>query len=170
MRQSGHPARGDPVFGLSAMVSMGNMLDLGFSDVLRHLADDRRAETVLLYTETGRRPPGFLAAQNRITAQKPVVVPKAGQHESGRKAAHSNTAAQMGSQAVLGAAIEQTGPQRVNSLGDLHAAAQVFAGRQRSHGPRLALITQGGGAGILAVAIAVDRDLRTAIAPLPTDR
>ena len=136
--------------GFSALVSMGNMIDIGFGDVLRYFADDQKTGAILLYIESIRNASGFLSALRQATFRKPVIILKAGRHEAGQTAARTHTGALMGSDAVFDAAIERCGAIRVKSLSEMFAAAEVLATGQRSIGPRLGIVTNGGGAGILA--------------------
>lgn len=136
--------------GFSGLVSMGNMIDIGVGDVLRYFATDLKTGAILLYIESIRDASTFLSALRQATFRKPVIILKAGRHGAAQTAARTHTGALMGSDAVFDAAIERCGAIRVQSLAEMFAAAEILATGQRSIGPRLGIITNGGGAGILA--------------------
>jgi acetyltransferase len=153
--------------GFSALVSMGNMTDVGFGEVLRFLEHDAHTRAVLLYVETIRHPRAFISALRSIGRHKPVIVLKAGRHAEGRDAARTHTGALTGADAVFGAAIDRAGALRVDSLEALFASAEILSGPTRSRGSRLAIVTNGGGAGILAADHA--GDLAIALSHLSDD-
>ncbi len=152
--------------GFSAVVSLGNSANIGFGDTLRYLAEDRKTDAILLYVEGARDPRGFISALRHAARSKPVIVLKAGRHVQSGKAAHTHTGALIGSDTVFDAALERTGAVRANTFGQLFAAAEILAPNRRSGGNRLGIITNGGGAGVLAA----DRagDLGIAL-PKPSD-
>ncbi len=136
--------------GFSHVVSLGEMADADFGDLLDYLAGDASSRAILLYMEAVTAAPKFLSAARRAARVKPVVVVKSGRHEAGRRAAMSHTGALAGSDAAYDAAFRRTGLLRVATLPDLFAAAEVLARVPRLEGERLAILTNGGGAGVLA--------------------
>ncbi|MHA6325882.1 bifunctional acetate--CoA ligase family protein/GNAT family N-acetyltransferase [Roseivivax sp. CAU 1753] len=136
--------------GFSALVSMGNSANIGFGDTLRYLAEDRHTDAILLYVEGVRDARGFISSARHAAATKPVIVLKAGRHAQSSKAAHTHTGALMGSDAMFDAALERTGAVRVDTFGQLFAAAEILAPNRRTAGNRLGIVTNGGGAGVLA--------------------
>lgn len=148
--------------GFSALVSMGNMLDLGFGEVLRYFEQDAQTRAVLLYVETLHDPRGFLSALRSLCRHKPVVVLKGGRHAGGARAAQTHTGALAGGDAAFAAALERVGALRVDGLQGLMASAELLTTRTRGHGPRLAIVTNGGGAAILAADRAGDRGVTLA--------
>lgn len=145
--------------GFSAVVSLGNSVDIDFGDVLNFLASDARTEAVLLYVEGVRHARSFLSAI-RVTARaKPVIVLKAGRHKRSSKAANTHTGALIGSDSVFDAALERVGAVRVETFGQIFAAAEILSANRRVQGPRLGIITNGGGAGVLAADRACDLGL-----------
>ena len=137
--------------GFSALVSLGNSADTGFGDVLKFLANDPKTSAILLYVEGVRHPRSFISAMRLATRVKPVIVLKAGRHNTSAEAAHTHTGALIGSDRVFDAVLERAGAVRVDTFGQLFAAAEVLSGRRtRVTGNRLAVITNGGGAGVLA--------------------
>jgi acetyltransferase len=136
--------------GFSAVVSLGNAANIGFGDALRYLSQDRHTDAILLYVEGTRDARGFISALRQAARSKPVIVLKAGRHAQSSKAAHTHTGALIGSDTVFDAALERTGAVRADTFGQLFAAAEILAPNRRSSGNRLGIITNGGGAGVLA--------------------
>jgi acetyltransferase len=136
--------------GFSAMVSLGNAQDIDFGEVLDFLAQDARTDAILLYIEGIRDGAGFASALRAAARIKPVIVLKGGRSRASAEAAHTHTGAMIGSDAVFDAVLERAGAVRAMTLGQLFAAAEVLSMRRRAGGNRLAVITNGGGAGVLA--------------------
>jgi len=136
--------------GFSHVVSLGDMADVDFGDLLDYFAGDTQSRAILLYMEALTDAPKFISAARRAARVKPVIVVKSGRHEAGARAAHSHTGALAGSDAAYDAAFRRTGLLRVKTLPDLFAAAEVLARKPRLHGERLMILTNGGGAGVLA--------------------
>ena len=136
--------------GFSALVSLGNSLNIDFGDVLQFLANDQQTTAILLYVEGVRDAPAFLSALRYAARLKPVIVLKAGHHAQSSNAAHTHTGALMGADHVFDAALERTGAVRALSFGQLFAAAEILSSNKRSGGNKLGIVTNGGGAGVLA--------------------
>lgn len=136
--------------GFSHLVSLGDMSDVDFGDLLDYLALDEKTRAILLYVEAATNVRKFMSAGRIAARAKPVVVIKAGRSEAGAKAALSHTGALAGSDAVYDAALRRAGMLRVDSLRDLFEAAGTLAAGARPPGNRLAILTNGGGAGVLA--------------------
>jgi acetyltransferase len=136
--------------GFSALVSLGNAADMGFGDVLAYLANDPKTDAILLYVEGVRHAQSFLSALRSAARTKPVIVLKAGRHVQSAHAASTHTGALIGSDAVFDAALSRMGGVRANTFGQLFAAAEILSAHKRSGGNRLGIITNGGGAGVLA--------------------
>lgn len=137
--------------GFSHIVSLGDMADADFGDLLDYLAGDARSRAILLYMEAVTAAPKFLSAARRAARAKPVIVIKSGRHDSGQRAAHSHTGALAGSDAAYEAAFRRAGVLRVRELDELFGAAEILARAPRLGGERLTILTNGGGAGVLAV-------------------
>ncbi|RME16858.1 MAG: bifunctional acyl-CoA synthetase/GNAT family N-acetyltransferase [Alphaproteobacteria bacterium] len=146
--------------GFSALVSLGNATNIDFGDVMQFLATDPHTDAILLYVEGIKRAPDFLSAMRATTRLKPVIVLKSGRHETSSKAAATHTGALMGADAVFDAALERTGAVRALSFGQLFAAAEILAANKRTRGERLTIVTNGGGAGVLAADRAGDCRVR----------
>lgn len=136
--------------GFSKVVSMGEMADIDFGDTLDYLAGDPQSKAILLYVEQITHAPKFLSAARRAARAKPVIVLKSGRHAAGAKAAASHTGALSGADSVYNAAFRRAGLVRVRDLGQLFGAAEILSFTPRLNGERLAILTNGGGAGVLA--------------------
>ena len=142
--------------GFSAIVSMGDSIDVDFADLLDHFALDRDTRAILLYIELIRDARKFMSAARAAARIKPVLVIKSGRHAQGAKAAQTHTGALAGSDAVYDAAFRRAGLLRVIDLDELFAAAETLARLSTMSGKRLAILTNGGGVGVLAVDRLVD--------------
>jgi len=136
--------------GFSAIVSLGNSSNIDFGDVVHFLSTDPNTDAILLYAEGIRDARSFISSLRAAARLKPVIVLKAGRHNLSSKAAHTHTGALIGSDDVFDAALERAGAVRVETFGQLFAAAEILSTHQRSAGNRLGIITNGGGAGVLA--------------------
>jgi acetyltransferase len=143
--------------GFSAIVSIGDSLDVDFADLLDHFALDRGTRAILLYVESIRDARKFMSAARAAASAKPVLVIKSGRHAQGAKAAMTHTGALAGSDAVYDAAFRRAGLLRVFDLDELFAAAETLARLSPASGKRLAILTNGGGVGVLAVDRLIDR-------------
>ncbi|QIK37105.1 bifunctional acetate--CoA ligase family protein/GNAT family N-acetyltransferase [Caldichromatium japonicum] len=148
--------------GFSVVVSLGAAADVDFGDVLDYLALDPQTQCILLYVEGVRNARHFMSGLRAAARIKPVVVVKAGRHPAGTRAIKSHTGGFVGSAEVFRAVTERAGVVQVGNLEQLFAAAQVFGARRRLHGDRIAIITNGGGPGVLAADRAVELGLRLA--------
>jgi len=136
--------------GFSYLISLGERADVDFGDLLDYLASEVHTRAILLYIESVEEPRKFMSAARAAARNKPVIVVKAGRAEAGARAALSHTGALAGSDAVFDAAIRRAGLLRVDTLDDLFVAAETLARfRSTAEGP-LAIMTNGGGAGVLA--------------------
>ncbi|WP_414464000.1 bifunctional acetate--CoA ligase family protein/GNAT family N-acetyltransferase [Hyphomicrobium sp. DY-1] len=136
--------------GFSHVVSLGEMADIDLGDMLDYLATAANTRAILLYVEAVTHAPKFISAARRAARMKPVVVIKTGRHAGGAHAALSHTGALAGSDAAYNAAFRRSGILRVLTLDDLFAAAETLSHVPRLGGDRLAILTNGGGAGVLA--------------------
>lgn len=162
--------------GFSRVVSLGEGSDVDFGDMLDWLASDANTRAVLIYAESLSPVPGaarkFMSAARAAARNKPVLMVKAGRSSDGQRAAASHTGALAGSDLVIDAAIGRAGMLRVDTLQDLFVAAETLT-RFRSvvRGPdadalaKITLVTNGGGAGVLAADAAAQLGLE--LAPLP---
>jgi len=137
--------------GFSAIVSIGDSIDVDFADALDFFAMDRRTRAILLYVESIKDARKFMSAARAAARAKPVLVIKSGRHAQGAKAALTHTGALAGSDAVYEAAFRRAGLLRVLDLDELFAAAETLGRLTALPGKRLAILTNGGGIGVLAV-------------------
>ena len=136
--------------GFSAFISIGSMVDVGWGDLIDYLGDDPHTRSIILYMESIGDPRSFLSAARQVALSKPIIVIKAGRTEAAARAAASHTGALVGSDEVLDAAFRRVGVLRVRDIADLFYMAEVLAKQPRPKGPRLAILTNAGGPGVLA--------------------
>jgi acetyltransferase len=136
--------------GFTSMVSLGGAADVDFGEVLDFLAADAATGAILMYVEGIRDARRFISALRAAARVKPVIVLKVGRYASGSRAASSHTGALVGSDAVFDAALRRGGAVRVNTYIQLFAAARVLAENPCLAGERLAIVTNGGGPGVVA--------------------
>jgi acetyltransferase len=136
--------------GFSAFISVGSMLDVNWGDLIDYFGDDPHTRSIILYMESIGDPRAFLSAARQVALSKPIIVIKAGRTEAAAKAAASHTGALAGSDDVLEAAFRRSGVLRVDKISDVFYMAEVLAKQPRPRGPRLAIVTNAGGPGVLA--------------------
>jgi acetyltransferase len=136
--------------GFSAIVSTGSMLDVGWGDLIYHFGDDPHTKSILVYMESVGAARGFLSAAREIALSKPIIVIKAGRSEAASRAAASHTGDLTGSDDVLDAAFRRCGVLRVQNVADLFHMAEALSKQPRPRGPRLTIVSNAGGPGVLA--------------------
>jgi acetyltransferase len=136
--------------GFSATVSLGNAADLDFDELLDFFVQDAKTESILLYIEGIHHPQKFMASLRMATNKKPIIVIKGGRYDQGMRAAHSHTGALVGGDDVFDAALRQNGAIRVMTIKQLFSATAILSCNYRTKGNRLIIITNGGGAGVMA--------------------
>jgi acetyltransferase len=137
--------------GFSHFISLGDAADVDFGDVIDYLAADPHTRAILLYMESVTHARKFLSAARAAARNKPVMAIKAGRTPLAAKAAASHTGALAGADAVFSAAFRRAGIVRVDSIEELFEAAETLARSPALGGDRLAIITNGGGCGVMAV-------------------
>tara|TARA_R110000868_G_scaffold130503_1_gene340203 strand:+ start:408 stop:3092 length:2685 start_codon:yes stop_codon:yes gene_type:complete len=137
--------------GFSHFISMGDALDTDFGDVLDYLGSDPGTRAILLYVESIHERRAFMSAGRAASRNKPVLVIKAGRSDAGARAAQSHTGALAGSDAVYDAAFRRAGMLRVDTIEEIFAAVETLARAPKFPGDRLAIVTNGGGIGVMAV-------------------
>ncbi len=143
--------------GFSYLVSLGDMADVDFGDMLDYLATDSATKAILLYVEVVTHARKFMSAARAAARLKPVVVVKAGRHEQSGRAAASHTGRLAGPDAEYDAAFRRAGMLRVATLEDLFAAVETLALARPPRGPKLAIVSNGGGTAVLAADAVLDR-------------
>lgn len=136
--------------GFSHLVSLGNMADVDFGDMLDYLASDADTRAILLYIEAVKNARKFMSAARAAARSKPVVVVKAGRHTASARAAASHTGALAGSDAVYDAAFRRAGMLRVLTLEDLFDAVETLALARPPGGNQLVILSNGGGTAVMA--------------------
>lgn len=142
-------SRGENI-GFSAFISAGSMADVGWGDLIDYLGDDPDTHSILIYMESIGDARPFLSAAREVALTKPVIVLKAGRTEAAAKAAISHTGSIAGSDDVLDAAFRRCGVLRVNEIRDLFNLTEILSKQPKPKGPRLAILTNAGGPGVLA--------------------
>ena len=137
--------------GFSQIVSLGDMADVDVGDCINWLTADRHTSAILMYLEAIPEARKFMSAARAAARIKPVICVKPGRHEAAAKAALTHTGSLAGSDAVVDAALRRAGIIRVDDLEDLFYAAEITARFRPLQTGRVAIVTNGGGAGVLAV-------------------
>jgi len=145
--------------GMSKFISLGNMADLDESDFMDYLGDDEKTGVNIEGVKNGRK---FFETAKEVTLKKPVIVLKAGRTEAGAKAAASHTGSLAGSFKIYEAAFEQTGVLSAGGMRQLFNYAKVLAMQKPAEGDRVAIVTNGGGAGVMMSDGLLERGLRMA--------
>jgi acetyltransferase len=148
--------------GFSAVVSSGASADLDFGEILDYLANDSSTRGIVMYIEGIRDARGFMSALRAVARLKPVVLVKVGRHEEGSKAVASHTGALVGGDDVFDALLRRAGVVRVNTILQLFSSALALSSRFKPAGKRLAIVTNGGGPGVMATDRAVDLGVQIA--------
>jgi acetyltransferase len=138
------------MIGFSHFISIGECADVDFGDVLDYLGSDAGTRAILMYVESVHDARKFMSAARAASRNKPVLLVKAGRAPEGARAAASHTGSMAGSDAVFDAAVRRSGMLRVPTLQDLFEAAETLSCGLTLDGDRLAILTNGGGAGVLA--------------------
>lgn len=145
--------------GFSAMISLGNATDLDFGDILDYLSLDDKTHNILLYIESVHHVRRFISSLRVAARMKPVIVIKVGRHESGARAAFTHTGALIGADDVFDAVLDRAGAVRVKNIEQLFSATEILSKNYQITGEGLAIITNGGGVGVIAADYAIDANL-----------
>lgn len=136
--------------GFSAFVSIGSMVDVGWGDLIDYLGSDQQTTSIVIYMETIGDARSFLSAAREVARTKPIIILKAGRTQAASQAAASHTGALTGSHEVFEAACRRSGVLTVNRIDELFSMAGVLAKQSHPRGPRLTILTNAGGPGVLA--------------------
>ncbi|MBL0715012.1 MAG: bifunctional acetate--CoA ligase family protein/GNAT family N-acetyltransferase, partial [Desulfosarcina sp.] len=137
--------------GFRHFVSIGSMLDVDFGDMLNHCCGDTGVRAIVLYVESITRARKFMSAARAVSRIKPIIVLKAGRSQAGAAAAYSHTGALAGADDVYRAAFARAGITQVDTIEELFDCTELIAKQPLPSGPRLAVITNGGGPGVMAM-------------------
>ncbi|MEM1738380.1 MAG: GNAT family N-acetyltransferase [Nitrososphaerota archaeon] len=145
--------------GFSMFISLGSMLDIDFGDLIDYLGEDPETRSILIYMEgldDIKRARKFMSAVRGFARTKPILILKPGKYEASARAAKSHTGAMVGSFEIYDAAFKRVGAIRVDEIEDLFNCARVLDSRYLPAGPRLAIITNAGGPGVIAADAVID--------------
>jgi len=136
--------------GFSSFISIGSMADVNWGDIIDYLGSDPMTSTILIYMETIGDAASFLSAAKEVAGEKPIIVIKAGKSEAAAKAAASHTGSLAGAHDAFLAAMRRVGVMTVDTIGELFNCALALGKSERPRGPKLGIITNAGGPGVLA--------------------
>ncbi|MCX7172965.1 MAG: GNAT family N-acetyltransferase [Proteobacteria bacterium] len=149
--------------GFSSVISLGTSSDVDFGEILDYLVADPKTENIILYIEGIKNARRFMSALRAAARCKPVLLIKVGRHPAGEQAALSHTGALVGADDVFDAALRRSGVVRLANVGQMYAAAQALFSNFHPRGNRLAIITNGGGPGVMAADRASDLGIPLAV-------
>lgn len=136
--------------GFSSFISVGNRADIAATDMLQYWEKDPATKAILLYLESFDNLDIFSRVSRRVSASKPILAIKGGSTAEGSRASRSHTGAMATPDVVSDALLKEAGIVAVNSMGDLFESAILLANQPVPRGRRVAILTNGGGPGILA--------------------
>lgn len=136
--------------GFSQFVSIGNSLDVEFGDLIDYFGDDENTHCIILYIESITNARKFMTAARAFARKKPIIVYKAGRFPESALVAASHTGAMASEDAVYDAAFQRAGLARVYEIGDIFSVAELIGRNKFPRGPRLGIITNAGGPGVMA--------------------
>jgi len=156
--------------GFSSVVSTGAGADLDFGEILDYLVHDAQTRSILIYVEGVHDARRFISGLRAAARTKPIIVMKVGRHAAGSRAALSHTGALVGNDAVFDAALSRCGVVRVATYAELFSAARLLGAGRLPQGNRLAILTNGGGPGVMAADCAAENNVELAtLAPATVD-
>jgi acetyltransferase len=136
--------------GFSHFVSIGEMLDVGFHDLIDYFGEDKNTSSILIYMESLTDARKFMSAARAVARNKPIILLKVGRSEAGAKAARSHTGSLAGNDAIFNAAFKRAGIIRVDTVVGLFHCAKALAMQPRPASNRVAVVTNAGGPGVIA--------------------
>jgi acetyltransferase len=136
--------------GFSQFVSIGNSIDVEFGDLIDYFGEDENTRCIILYIESISNPRKFMTAARAFARKKPIIVYKAGRFPESAQVAASHTGAMASEDAVYDAAFARAGLARVYEIGDIFSVAELIGRNKYPQGPRLGIITNAGGPGVMA--------------------
>jgi acetyltransferase len=136
--------------GFSQFVSIGNSIDVEFGDLIDYFGEDENTKCIILYIESIQNPRKFMTAARAFARTKPIIVYKAGRFAESAQVAASHTGAMASEDAVYDAAFQRAGLARIFEIGDIFSVAELIGRNKFPRGPRLGIITNAGGPGVMA--------------------
>lgn len=149
----------DAHIGFSMFVSLGSMLDVDFGDLIDYLGNDPNTRSIIVYMESIGNARRFMSASRGFARTKPIIVVKSGRFSESAKAATSHTGALAGDNAIYDAAFKRAGVVRVKEVEDMFNCASVLDTNLLPKGPRVAIVTNAGGPGVMAVDSVIENKL-----------
>ncbi len=143
--------------GFSYFVSIGDMVDIGFHDLIDYFGNDPETKAILIYMETLSQARRFMSAARSFARTKPIIVLKVGKSREGAKAALYHTGSITGNNQIFDAAFKRAGILRVGSIAELFDCAKTLSMQRRPNGNRLAIVTNAGGPGVIATDALIDQ-------------
>ncbi|MCX6258044.1 MAG: bifunctional acetate--CoA ligase family protein/GNAT family N-acetyltransferase [Bacteroidia bacterium] len=140
----------DAKIGFSHFISLGNSLDIDFGDIINYLGEDDNTGSIILYIESIRDARRFMSASRAFARSKPILVYKAGRFPQSAKVAASHTGAMASEDAIYDAAFRRAGMIRIFDIGEIFDCAELIGREKIPLGPRLGIITNAGGPGVMA--------------------
>lgn len=140
----------DRGIGFATCVSVGNMTNVGMGQLIDYFGEDNQTDALLLYLEGLDESSHFISASQKCSRHKPIIAFKSGRFEESSRAIASHTGAMVSQDAAYDAAFRRAGIERVHSIEELFDCANLLSGPRRAVGNRLAIVTNAGGAGIMA--------------------
>jgi len=136
--------------GFSYFISIGSMADVDFGDLIDYLGSSEEVTSIILYIESLTNTRKFISAARAVSRVKPIIAVKAGRSQAGAQAAASHTGAMAGEDDIYDAAFKRAGIIRVRTIKELFNCAESLAKQPKPHGPRLGIVTNAGGPGVIA--------------------
>ncbi len=137
-------------YGFKAFVSIGNMVDIDFGDLIDYFGEDKETKAIMLYLESIKKVRKFMSASRNVALNKPIMAVKPGKYEPGTRAVAARRRSTAGADEVYEAAFKRIGITRVDSIGDLFTCSEILAKQKAPKGSRLAIVTNAGGPGAMA--------------------
>jgi acetyltransferase len=144
--------------GFSYFVSVGDMTDIGFHDLIDFFGNDPETRSILIYMETLNQARQFMSAARSFARSKPIIILKVGRSQEGAQAALSHTGSITGNNQIFDAAFRRAGILRVGTIAELFDCAKTLSMQRLPAGNRLAIVTNAGGPGVIATDALIDRN------------
>jgi len=145
--------------GVSKFISIGNKVDVDEIELIKYLEKDLSTRCIAIYLESVRNGSEFIKTAKKVTKTKPIVAFKAGKTEKGIEAVASHTGALAGSAQIYSAAFKQAGIIEAKSSEEIFDYAKVLANQPVLKNNKIAIVTDGGGFGIVATDAAIKCEL-----------
>ncbi len=144
--------------GFSYFVSIGDMIDIGFHDLIDYFGNDPETKSILIYMETLTQARSFMSAARSFALTKPIIVLKVGRSQEGAQAALTHTGSITGNNQIFDAAFRRAGVLRVGTIAELFDCAKTLSMQRLPNGNKLAIVTNAGGPGVIATDALIDQN------------